>query len=61
MFTLAPATRWGYFVYPIGLVGWMVLTRAPAAAGQGAAGQGTADQGAARPPVKVPAQAGSRA
>jgi hypothetical protein len=32
MFTLAPATRWGYFVYPIGLVGWMVLTRTPTAA-----------------------------
>jgi hypothetical protein len=26
MFTLAPATRWGYFVYPIGLLGWMALT-----------------------------------
>jgi hypothetical protein len=26
MFTLAPATRWGYFVYPIGLIGWVVLT-----------------------------------
>jgi hypothetical protein len=30
MFTLAPATRWGYFVYPIGLVGWVLLTRPPA-------------------------------
>ena len=29
IFTLAPATRWGYFVYPIGLVGWLVLTRPP--------------------------------
>ena len=29
MFTLAPATRWGYFVYPIGLVGWLTLTRQP--------------------------------
>jgi len=27
MFTLAPATRWGYFVYPLGLVGWIYLTR----------------------------------
>src|SRR5205807_8244566 len=27
MFTLSPATRWGYFVYPIALVGWMVLTK----------------------------------
>jgi hypothetical protein len=33
MFTLAPATRWGYFVYPIGLVAWLLLTRPPAAAG----------------------------
>jgi hypothetical protein len=49
MFTLAPATRWGYFVYPIGLVGWMILTRPPAAADLGAG-----------PPVKVPAQAGAR-
>jgi hypothetical protein len=32
MFTLAPATRWGYFVYPLALVGWTVLTRPPAAA-----------------------------
>ena len=55
MFTLAPATRWGYFVYPIGLVGWMVLTRPPAAAPGPPAGQGAA------PPVKVPAQAGVRA
>jgi hypothetical protein len=29
MFTLAPATRWGYFVYPIGLAAWLVLTRPP--------------------------------
>jgi hypothetical protein len=29
MFTLAPATRWGYFVYPMGLVVWLVLTREP--------------------------------
>jgi hypothetical protein len=50
MFALAPATRWGYFVYPIGLVGWMVLTRPPTAPSQDAAA-----------PVKVPAQAGARA
>jgi hypothetical protein len=50
MFAMAPATRWGYFVYPIGLVGWMVLTRPPAALSQESA-----------PPVKVPAQAGFRA
>jgi hypothetical protein len=33
MFTLAPATRWGYFVYPIGLVGWLLLTKPPTEAG----------------------------
>jgi hypothetical protein len=35
MFTLAPATRWGYFVYPIGLVGWVLLTRPPAESAPG--------------------------
>ncbi len=44
MFTLAPATRWGYFVYPIGLIGWLLLTRPPAATTAG----GT--------PVELPAQ-----
>jgi hypothetical protein len=49
MFTLAPATRWGYFVYPIGLAGWMVLTRqAPGTPGEPRS-------------IAVPAQAGSRA
>src|SRR6516162_8094530 len=33
MFTLAPATRWGYFVYPIGLVAWLLLTQRPTAEG----------------------------
>jgi Glycosyltransferase family 87 len=47
MFTLAPATRWGYFVYPIGLAGWLLLTRPPA--------QGTEP---ARGVLSVPAQAG---
>lgn len=27
MFSLAPATRWGYFAYPLGLLGWLALTR----------------------------------
>jgi hypothetical protein len=43
MFTLAPATRWGYFVYPIGIVAWLLLTRPPAATAGG-------------PPVEIPAQ-----
>ena len=40
MFTLAPATRWGYFVYPIGLVGWLLLTRpaSPPTSDDGSAG-----------------------
>jgi len=51
MFTLAPATRWGYFVYPLGLIGWIYLTRqAPA----------ETDKGGSLP-APVPAQAGSRA
>ena len=43
MFTLAPATRWGYFVYPMALVGWLLLTR-----------PGTATGG---PPIEIPPQA----
>ena len=39
MFTLAPATRWGYFVYPIGLAAWVVLTRPQAAATEGPGGR----------------------
>ena len=27
MIMLAPATRWGYFAYPAGLLGWLALTR----------------------------------
>ena len=30
MFLLGPNVRFGYFIYPIGLVGWLVLTRMPA-------------------------------
>ena len=28
MFALAPASRWGYFGYPIGLLGWLWLSGA---------------------------------
>jgi len=50
MFTLAPATRWGYFVYPLGLVGWMVLTKPPtAAASAPAAAAAAADKGGPEP------------
>jgi hypothetical protein len=27
MFLLAPATRFGYFAYPLGLLGWLVMTK----------------------------------
>jgi hypothetical protein len=51
MFTLAPATRWGYFVYPLGLIGWIYLTRqAPAEPDQDGPTQ-----------LPVPAGAGSSA
>jgi hypothetical protein len=63
LFTLAPATRWGYFVYPIGLLGWMVLTRPPAAAAASEGGPGVTGPGQrvmaalGVPPLGVPAQA----
>ncbi|MGO9055480.1 MAG: hypothetical protein ACLQID_26530 [Streptosporangiaceae bacterium] len=33
LFALSPATRFGYFAYPIGLCGWVVLSRGAALAG----------------------------
>jgi hypothetical protein len=30
LFTLAPSTRYGYYAYPLALLGWLVLTRPPA-------------------------------
>lgn len=36
MFALGPAERFGYFIYPLGLAGWLLLTRRqPGAAGAG--------------------------
>ncbi len=32
LFTLAPSTRYGYYAYPLALVGWLALT-GPGAAG----------------------------
>jgi hypothetical protein len=29
MFTLAPATRYGYYIYPLALLGWAALVRGP--------------------------------
>jgi hypothetical protein len=42
MFVLAPATRFGYFVYPVGLLAWLEVSRmgrSPAAAQEGLRGQ----------------------
>ena len=62
MFTLAPATRWGYFVYPIGLVGWMFLSRPPSPGAPENDGPGTGSPGkGSTVSIGVPAQAGSQA
>jgi hypothetical protein len=62
MFTLAPATRWGYFVYPIGLVGWMFLSRPPSPGAPENGGPGTGSPGkGSTVSIGVPAQAGSQA
>jgi hypothetical protein len=47
MFTLAPATRWGYFVYPIGLIGWVALT------GRGSSTRVGTDAGTSAGPLAV--------
>ena len=50
MFVLAPATRFGYFVYPVGLLVWLEVSRMGLAAGRpraGPAGDAAASGGAA--------------
>jgi len=54
MFTLAPATRWGYFVYPIGLVAWLVLTGPPARGAQRPEDGARPDEIPAQAPVEQP-------
>ena len=58
MFTLAPATRWGYFVYPIGLLGWMILNQQPSAISGTDPGPGGGGDPAGTAPAGT-AQAGS--
>jgi hypothetical protein len=43
MFALGPAERFGYFIYPLGLAGWLLLTRRRTgdAAGAAVAGRQT--------------------
>ncbi|HEY6494391.1 MAG TPA: glycosyltransferase 87 family protein [Trebonia sp.] len=38
LFTLAPSTRYGYYAYPLALVGWLALTRSTTAAPERLAG-----------------------
>ena len=38
LFTLAPSTRYGYYAYPLALVGWLALTRSPVDAKESATG-----------------------
>lgn len=46
LFTLAPDARFGYFAYPLAIIGWLLLT-----------GHGTSPAGtAAAPPVALPRQ-----
>ena len=54
MFTFGPAERYGYFIYPLGLLGWLALTK-QATTRQFTARQGTAKQTTAKP--AIPAQA----
>ena len=49
MFALAPATRWGYFVYPAGLCAWAWLAARPAPGG------GPPASGASQPASYSPA------
>ncbi len=56
MFTLAPATRFGYFMYPVGLWAWLAVaqlgsqqpSRGPGRSGSGRSGSGGSGPGEAR-------------
>ena len=73
LFGLAPASRFGYFAYPIALLGWLVMARqarspasraqtAAATAAAGVTGAGsTPGQSSPTPPPSPPAGAGSAA
>jgi hypothetical protein len=69
MFLLGPQVRFGYFIYPLGLVGWLALIKVTAAARRGNAGRtkaspvnpGTSEDNAAapsrRPALRIPKSA----
>ena len=50
LFALSPATRFGYFCYPLALYGWAAL----AGVGAGGAGHAAADRAPSRPPRVQP-------
>jgi hypothetical protein len=62
MFLLGPQVRFGYFIYPLGLVGWLALIKATPPARRGNVGRakaapvnpGTSEDNAA-PPRSLPA------
>jgi hypothetical protein len=45
LFTLAPSTRYGYYAYPLALVGWLALTRSPASGKEQLLGQAPVNRG----------------
>ena len=62
LFLLSPATRFGYFVYPLNLCVWALLAAGPRAAGRGAVPPAppTLDRAGARLGHALPATAGPR-
>jgi hypothetical protein len=51
MFVLAPATRFGYFVYPVGLFAWLEVSRMGQAAPAAPADPAAAPAEPAGPPA----------
>jgi hypothetical protein len=43
IFLLAPDVRFGYFIYPLGLIGWLALTRQDTGLGQELSGNGESE------------------
>jgi hypothetical protein len=60
MFVLAPATRFGYFVYPVGLLVWLEVSRMGRAAGGPLAGAGAEVAGAGVAGAEVAGAAAAR-
>jgi hypothetical protein len=54
MFTLAPATRFGYFMYPLGLWAWLVVSQLGAHRPTGNLADPGGDSQQAPPPGGLP-------